>query len=161
MPVFLKKLDKIMDEIEIKSVGYTTIAIALIMFANVVLRNVFKKGLVWGNELSSYLSIFAVFMAVSAGFKHNSHIGVDAFVRILPKKAQKLLEIIAKICSLVFCVLISYLSVRMVIAQFKQVSPVLKIPFSVLYGIMVVGMIMASIRIIMEIIKIIRKVEVM
>lgn len=153
MPLFLEKLDKVMDKIECYCVGYATIIMTLIMFINVVLRNFFHSGLVWGNELSSYLNILAVFVVISAGFKHGSHVGVDAFVRILPKKIKKAVNIVTKICILIFCVLVSYLSIKMVIAQTNQVSPVLNIPLSLIYGFMVIGMIMSSIRVIMEIVK--------
>ena len=50
------------------------------MFANVVLRNFFQSGLTWGNEISSYLNMLAVFVAAGAGFKYGSHVGVSVVV---------------------------------------------------------------------------------
>lgn len=156
---FLEKLDKVMDKIERNVVGYATVFLTLIMVVNVVMRNITHTGLVWANELSSYLNILAVYFAISAGFKYGDHVGVDAFVRLLPNKLKDTASIVSHTCSLVFCGIISYLAIRMVIAQANQVSPVLNIPFSILYGIMVIGMIMSAIRIIMEIVKVFKKPE--
>lgn len=155
----LGKLDKAMEKIERNIVGYATVIFTAIMFINVVMRNVTRTGLVWSNELSSYLNILAVFFVISAGFKHGDHVGVDAFVRLLPEKLQDPMAIISNLISLFFCGMISYLASRLVVLQVGQASPVLSIPFSVLYGIMVVGMIFSCVRIILNIAKIIKRPE--
>ena len=160
MPSFLEKLDKGMDIVERNIVGYATLIMVLILFTNVVLRNFFQSGLVWGNELSSYLNILAVYIAVSAGFKYGSHVGVSVVVDyVVPKKFRKAAAIFTKLIVLLFCALVAYLAVRMSMAQVAsgQVSPVLNFPLWIIYGIVVLGMSMASIRVIMEIIKIIYK----
>jgi len=157
MPSFLKKLDKGMDIVERNVVGYATLVMVGILFINVVLRNFFESGLVWGNELSSYLNILAVYIAISAGFKFGSHVGVSVVVDyVVPKKLRKAVSILTQMIILVFCGLVAYLAVRMTAAQLDsgQTSPVLSFPLWVIYGIVVVGMTMSSIRIVMEIIKI-------
>lgn len=156
MPNFLKKLDHVMDILERNIVGYATILIAIIMFINVVLRNFFQSGLVWGNELSSYLNILAVFVAASAGFKSGAHVGVSVVVDfVVPKPLQKTATLITHLCVLAFLGLTSFLGVRMAVKQFiqHQVSPVLKFPIGALYVIAAVGLIASLIRVVMEIIK--------
>ena len=160
MPSFLEKLDKGMDVVERNIVGYATLIMVIILFINVVLRNFFHSGLVWGNEISSYLNILAVYIAVSAGFKYGSHVGVSVVVDyVVPKKLRKPVSILTQLIILFFCGLVAYLAIRMSTAQFVsgQVSPVLKVPLWIIYGIVVLGMTMASIRVIMEIIKILYK----
>ena len=162
MPSFLVKLDKGMDIVERSIVGYATLIMVAILFINVVLRNFFQDGLVWGNELSSYLNILAVYFAVSAGFKYGSHVGVSVFVDfVVPKKLRKPVSILTQLIILSFSVLVAYLAVRMSHAQLVsgQKSPVLDFPLWIIYGIVVGGMIMSSIRVIMEIVKIIYKDE--
>jgi TRAP-type C4-dicarboxylate transport system permease small subunit len=157
MPGFLKKLDKVMDAIEQNCVGVATIIMVAVMFINVVLRNLFQNSLVWGNEVSSYLNIFAVYIAVSAGFKYGTHVGVSAFVDfVVPKKLRKPVAILTQLIILVFTVIIAWLAIRMSLAQYNsgQVSPVLKFPIWAVYGFVVLGMIGSVIRIIMEIVKI-------
>ena len=155
MPKFLQKLDAIMERIEKNIVGYATIIMALLVFMNVVLRNTAKFSFPWVNEVASYLNILAVFIAVSAGFKYGSHVGVEAVVGLFKGKTRIILDIIAKALCLVFCAFIAFEGVRMVLAQMAsgQVSAVLKIPIWIIYFFIVVGMIMSVIRLIMEMIK--------
>jgi len=162
MPLIIEKIDKVMDTVERNCVGFATLGMVAIIFTNVVMRNFFHSGLVWGNELTSYLNIFAVYIAISAGFKYGSHVGVSVFVDfVLPKKIRKSVSVITQFIILLFCMLVSYLAVKMSMAQFAsgQVSPVLTVPLWIIYGIVVIGMIMSSLRIIMVIIKIINKRE--
>lgn len=157
MPRLLKKLDKLMDIMEEKCVGIATLVMVLVMFINVVLRNVFQTSLVWGNEISSYLNIFAVYIAISAGFKLGTHVGVSVVVDyVIPKKLRKSVAILTQLLILTFTVLVGWLAIRMSIAQYYtgQVSPVLKFPLWGVYVFVVIGMIGSSIRIIMEICKI-------
>ncbi len=160
MPSFLEKIDHGMDAIEKNVVGYATLLMVAIIFINVVLRNFFHSGLVWGNELSSYLNILAVYFAVSAGFKYGSHVGVSVVVDyVVPKKLRKGVSVLTQLIILFFTVLVAFLAVRMTSTQMSsgQVSPVLEISLWIIYGIVVLGMIFSCIRVSMEIIKIIYK----
>lgn len=156
MPNYLKKLDHIMDILERNITGYATLAVAIIMFINVVLRNFFHSGLVWGNEISSYLNILTVFVAASAGFKSGAHVGVSVVVDfVVPKNLHKTAALITNLCVLAFLGLVTFLGVRMAAKQFiqHQLSPVLNVPIGALYVIAAVGMAASFIRVVMEIIK--------
>lgn len=156
MPNCLKKLDHVMDLIERYVTGYATLAVAVILFINVVLRNFFQSGLVWGNEISSYLNILAVFFATSAGFKSGAHVGVSAFVDyVVPKSLRKPTAVVTYLLVLAFLALASVLGVRMAVKQFaqQQVSPVLHFPIGGLYVIAALGLIASFIRVVMEIVK--------
>jgi TRAP-type C4-dicarboxylate transport system permease small subunit len=59
----------------------------------------------------------------------------------------------------VFSVLISYLAVKMAIIQSKQLSPVLHIHLSIVYGFIVAGMVMSFLRIVMQLIKTIKGID--
>ncbi|MDF3000639.1 MAG: TRAP-type C4-dicarboxylate transport system, small permease component [Bacillota bacterium] len=158
MSSFIKKVDHRLEIFEKNVVGYATIAMVLIMFINVVLRNFFQSGLVWGNEVSSYLNILAVYIAVSAGFKYGSHVGISVVVDyVIPRKLRKGTSVLTNLISLSFCILILYMGCRMMSAQMAsgQSSPVISLPLWVVYGFLTLGMLLSAIRIIMEIIKII------
>lgn len=158
MSSLIKKVDRGLEVFEKNVVGYATIAMVLIMFMNVVLRNFFHSGLVWGNEVSSYLNILAVYIAVSAGFKYGSHVGISVVVDyVIPQKLRKGTSVLTNLISLSFCILILYMGGRMMSAQMAsgQSSPVVSLPLWVVYGFLTLGMLLSAIRIIMEIIKII------
>ena len=156
MPGFLKKIDRFLDLCEANIVGFATILMAAIMFVNVVLRNVFHSGLPWGNEVSSYLNILTVCVAIGAGFKFGDHVGVSVFVDyVIPKKLRKGTATITELCVIVFAMLVCYQSASMALLQFKQnqVSPVLQMPIGILYSLLAIGMLTACIRVIMNVVK--------
>jgi C4-dicarboxylate transporter DctQ subunit len=160
MSSILKKVDHGLDIIERNCVGYATIIMVAVMFVNVVLRNFFQSGLVWGNELSSYLNIFAVYIAVSAGFKYGSHVGISVVVDYLvPKVLKKWTAVLSNLISFTFCLLIIYLGIRMVNAQMAtgQCSPVLSVPLWVIYSFLAFGIFLSAIRLLIIIIGIIIK----
>lgn len=156
MPNYLKKLDHAMEIIERNISGYATLAIAVILFVNVVLRSFFHSGLVWGNELSSYLNILSVYAILGIGFKYGAHVGVSAFVDyVVPQPLKKFFTLLTNLCILAFLGVTFYQSIRMAGKQFgqNQVSPVLNIPIGGIYIIVAVGIAFAVIRVIMEIVK--------
>jgi C4-dicarboxylate transporter DctQ subunit len=159
MPSSLAKLDKILETIESNVVGYATIFMVIILFVNVVLRNFFHSGLVWGNELSSYLNILAVYFAVSAGFKYGSHVGVSAFVDfVIPKKLRKGTAVFTRLITFAFCAFVLIFAYRMSAVQFAngQVSPAMSFPLGAVYAILFAGMLFSCLRLIMEIVKLVK-----
>ncbi|MFC4701666.1 TRAP transporter small permease subunit [Glaciecola siphonariae] len=89
----LEKTCKVIDSINSalgKTVSYATFAMALVMFAIVVLRYGFNVGWIAMQESVMYLHA-AVFLLGSAfTFQHNGHVRVDVFYRRFSerKKAQ-------------------------------------------------------------------------
>ncbi len=157
MPSFLKKLDGAMEFVERNVVGWATLVMVAILFINVVLRNFFHSGLVWGNELSSYLNILAVYIGISTGFKYGSHVGVSVIVDyVVPKKVRKPVAVLTEIITLIFCALVGYFAMMMCMKQMStgQVSPVMKFPLWVVYAFIVAGMVMSCVRQIMEVCKV-------
>lgn len=158
MSSFIRKLDHGLELVEQNVVGWATIAMVAILFINVVLRNFFQSGLVWGNEISSYLNILAVYIVISAGFKYGSHVGISVVVDYLvPKKLRKGTAVLTNLISLTFCIFIIYMGARMSMIQIGtgQGSPVINFPLWVIFAFMTVGMLLSAIRLIMIIIKII------
>jgi C4-dicarboxylate transporter DctQ subunit len=159
MPSAPEKFDKVLETIERNIVGYATILLVIILFVNVVLRNFFHSGLVWGNELSSYLNIVAVYFAVSAGFKYGSHVGVSAFVDyVVPKALRKGTAVLTHLVTIVFCATVCFFAYRMSAAQFAngQVSPVMSFPMGVIYAVLLIGMLMSCFRLVLEIVKLVK-----
>ena len=161
MPSLIKKLDKIMDTIEIYCIGISTCLLGLVLLVNVILRNVFESGLPWANELSGYLNIFAVYIAVAAGFKYGDHVGVEAVVSIFKPNIRRHLDCIQNLLCIAFCGFVAVYSFKIAQNAFitDQVSSMLKIPMWIIYSFLLIGMIGSIIRLIMNIVKIYYKEE--
>jgi C4-dicarboxylate transporter DctQ subunit len=84
------------------------VATTLLVFAEVIARFVFNTGITWVQEATLHLSAWMVLFGASYGVKVGSHIGVDAFVRLLPRATRRIVSLIAVAGCLVYCGLFAY-----------------------------------------------------
>jgi C4-dicarboxylate transporter DctQ subunit len=64
----------------------------------VVARYVFNTGAVWALELTTFFFAWLVLLGISYGVRIGAHLGVDAFVRMLPPRWERALVIFAGLC---------------------------------------------------------------
>lgn len=151
----LDKIDKVLEFFEKHLTAIALIAFTIIIFCNVVGRYVFLNAITWAEELSRYLNIYLVFIALSAGIKSDSHIGVDAVETLLiPKRFHRYMDILRFAITLVFLLVTTYLSfnLAMQIKSLRQTSPAMQISMAIPYFALPIGLGMASVRTIMRII---------
>ncbi len=93
-------------------------------------RFVLHIGMGWTDEVARYVSIYAVFIGASLGVYKSAHIGVDVFVRILPKNMTKTMSIITFALSGIFCGTIAWtgMSFFLRLQASHQVSTALRFP---------------------------------
>jgi TRAP-type C4-dicarboxylate transport system permease small subunit len=65
--------------------GIACAGVIFLTFINVVARFVFNSPIGWGEEVTLGLFIWMVFIGMSSSIKEDGHIGVDYFVRKMPK----------------------------------------------------------------------------
>jgi C4-dicarboxylate transporter DctQ subunit len=150
------RIDCTFEFIEKYLTGFALIAFTIIIFANVIGRYVFLKGFTWAEEASRFLNIWLVFIAISAGLKYKSHIGIDAFVQLaIPIKYHRAIGVLINIVVLIFSILIGYQGFGLVskVGRMKQASAALQIPMAIPYAAIPVGMTMLAVRAILEILK--------
>ena len=57
------------------------VAMTLLMFSNAVMRYVFDSSIVWSEEVIRVFFVLAMFIAITAGFVRNEHIGFDSLAK--------------------------------------------------------------------------------
>jgi TRAP-type C4-dicarboxylate transport system permease small subunit len=119
----------------------------VIIFGQVFMRYVLGSSLIWSEELARYLFIWMIFIGVSYGVKKQKHIAVDALMLVFKDRGKLILSIIGDLGFLVFCFIISYFSIG-VVMKVTRLSPALEIPLGWIYAAPVVGFILSAIRII-------------
>ncbi len=121
---------------------------SLIIFAQVVMRYVFKSSLTWSEELARYLFVWLVYFSVAYTAKKEAHIRIDAAINIYPKGMRPYIEILSEVIVLAFSVFIAFTSVTVFqkISASGQVSPALHIPMQFVYAAPLVGFVLTSIR---------------
>ncbi|MGH8677472.1 MAG: TRAP transporter small permease [Burkholderiales bacterium] len=124
------------------------VVMTLLVFIEVILRFGFDTGLQWSEELTLYMSAWLVLFGASYGVKIGSHIGVDAFVNLLPSKGRRVAGLVSVALCLVYCVLFlmgswQYLDV-LVLADIEMED--LPIPRWIAQSILFVGFVMLAMR---------------
>lgn len=105
----------------------------VLIFIQIISRVILSSSFAWTDEVARYLMIWLTFLAASVGFKHGAHIGVEVFVRNLPKTLKIILQIIAALASFVFFVIMISMGWEIISVSMKQTSPALNIPMGYVY----------------------------
>lgn len=80
----------------------------LLVFVEVIMRFGFNSGILWAEELTLYIAAWFVLFGASYGIKVGAHIGVDAFLKLLPGKPRKFVAILSVLLCCVYCGLFLY-----------------------------------------------------
>ena len=126
----VKKMDDLIMRVEQKILALLLFVMMCAIFWAVLDRFIFKSGQVWLEEFSRYVSVWAAFIGAGLGVKKGAHIGIEAFVQILPPRIKKLADLFVSLVGALFAgsvVVISF-SLLEKLMMMKQLSPALRIP---------------------------------
>ena len=154
----MKWIKKLADNFEGYCCAVMLAVMSVVVFMQVVFRFLIKSSLPWSEELSRYLLVYITYFGCAYGIKTGAHLGVEAFVLILPKTLQKLLNIVAQLGGLAVCLLIMKFGADIVMAQMQsgQLSPAMRLPMWTIYSAIPLGMAFCVIRYAIETVKAVR-----
>jgi C4-dicarboxylate transporter DctQ subunit len=137
----VKKIDKILEPIERLMITLLLAAMVIIVFWAVINRFILKVPLAWSEEISKYLSIWAAFFGASLGVKRRAHIGVEAFVGMLPKTLHKYVSFLTTAICFIFGIALAYIGFGFCakLAATGQLSPAMRIPIMWAYAAVPAG----------------------
>ena len=149
----MKVVKKIADNFEGYCCAVMLAVMSVVVFLQVIFRFVIKASLPWSEELSRYLLVYITYFGCAYGIKTGAHLGVEAFVLILPKTVQKAINVLVQIGGLVVCVLILKFGADIVFSQMQsgQLSPAMRLPMWTIYSAIPIGMAFCVIRYAVEI----------
>ncbi len=101
-------LIRILNKAEEAILSILLISMTLLVFVEVVMRFGFGTGFMWGQELTLHISAWFVLFGASYGLKVGAHIGVDAFVKLLPPPIHRIASLIAVTGAIAYCGLFLY-----------------------------------------------------
>lgn len=82
--------------------------ITIITFVQVVARYGFSTGFQGALELTRILFAWIILFGMSYGVRANIHLGVDAFIRLLPRPLFRVVAVFGAVCVLLYAVLLLY-----------------------------------------------------
>jgi len=95
-----------LEHLEEGLIVFLMAAMTLITFMQVVARYVFNYSFVWALEVTGVMFAWLIFAGMSYGVRVGAHIGVDAVVRNLGAKAQRVVGSIAAVLCIVYAVIV-------------------------------------------------------
>ncbi|MEH7344238.1 TRAP transporter small permease [Bacillus sp. JJ1532] len=90
-----------------------------ISFYGVIMRYIFNSPVHWIEEIFALTLVWAIFIGFSTALKNNNHIALDLLYSILPKKIQRILDLIGYLIGIMFSIFFIYYGFLMVIEAYK------------------------------------------
>jgi TRAP-type transport system small permease protein len=104
-----------------------------IVFANVVARYYLSASLAWSEELARFMLIWLVFLGAILAYVDNEHLGLDLFVKKMPKKAALALACVTDLLVLYALWLVLWGGYLMTVDSWEWNAPATDIPFGYTY----------------------------
>lgn len=109
----------------------------LLTFLGVVWRRAFGAPFTWLEEVQLACMVWIVFAAAGAAFRYGNHVAIEMIVDLMPEKIQKAFTVFI---SAVVVAVISYLFIQSIgfiqlFVNSGRTTPMLKIPYALIYGI--------------------------
>ena len=101
-------LGKMINRLEESFLCLLLVSMTLLVFAEVIARFGFNAGIHWAQEVTLTMSAWFVLFGASYGVKVGSHIGVDVFVKMLPRHIHRGVTMFAIALCLFYCCLFLY-----------------------------------------------------
>ncbi len=107
----LRRLDDGIARVEDLFLALATALLGVLLFANVLLRYVFRSPFAWMEEGVVMVFVWLVFVGVSAAFRSHQHLRIDVLVRFLDARWAALVGSVAVVVTFVilgFLVMLGY-----------------------------------------------------
>lgn len=154
----MKQLDAVIRKIEEIITIFCFSAMSIITLVAVFFRYVLNSPITWSEEAARYLMVWGICIGISIATEKKAHLGIDVFVSFAPPKARRCLEIVSGILLTLVYIMVLALSVLFVSSAMKlgNVTPLLRIPFWMVYLALPIGFGLSVIRSIQVLVKIIQ-----
>lgn len=140
----IKKLIDGLAKIETALASLILIILIGSTFFGVIMRYLFSAPFTWEEELQLACMVWISFLAAPVAFHTKSHVAIEIVVDMLPQKAQKIMSVV--ILALVYGILIYFLlhcfDFLNVMARTGRATPILKIPYTFVYSVAPVSLVL-------------------
>lgn len=118
--------------IDVMSVVLLT-TIFVLGIAQVVWRWILNDPIVWSEELIQLIYVWICYLGWAIAERKDSHIRITAIHNMLPKSAQKWVQIFCHILCIIFSVLMVWYGIRLAGAGAKRTAVSIKLNYAIVY----------------------------
>ncbi|MFW5993942.1 MAG: TRAP transporter small permease [Halanaerobiaceae bacterium] len=151
----IRKINAGMKKLEEFIVGYGTIALAFLLIANVIDRNLFGSKLYFVDEVNTFIIIYITFVGTSYAARNGRHIRMSALSDLVPKKFEKLMMYIMTLGTFIFIGWTTWIVSKYVLDLFSsgRQSSLLQVPLWSIWIIAPIGLGLTTIHYFMAFLK--------
>jgi TRAP-type C4-dicarboxylate transport system permease small subunit len=131
------------------------IAACAILSYSVLIRALFNSPTYWQDEASVFLLVGVTFMTSAFVQSQRGHIGIEAFVGLLPPRVNRLRLLLVDIASFLFCAFFAWKSWTLTHEAWvdgQVTDSIWAPPLAIPYGLMALGMTLLSVQILLQIV---------
>ena len=103
--------------------GVVLIAMVVVATLQIVLRNFFDMGIIWGDPLLRVMLLWLALLGALAASHDNKHIAIDVLSKFTPRAALPWVRAATSLFTAVVCALVSYHSIRFVADDYHYRTP--------------------------------------
>ena len=100
--------------------AWSSLALALVMSGNVLLRYVFHTGTVWSQELEWHLMAPICLFGMSYALRHGEHVRVDVMFAGFSQRTKDFIEFISALLLMAICLIVIWLSISYVMQSWAN-----------------------------------------
>ena len=114
-------------------------AMAGLVFANVVSRYVFGDSLNWSEEIARYLMIWVTYVGAGLAMREGQHVAIEYAQTLLPRALQPWVRGFVAASILIFLAILTVVGVQFSEFAWRQRSPVMQWPMGAVYLAIPIG----------------------
>lgn len=129
---------KILCNLDLFIASVAMVILTLVTAAGVFMRYVAKNPILWQEEVQAFCQIWMIFLGASVAFRTGSIVAIEMLVESLPEKAQKIVGYVVDVIVLfvlAFLMVKSQAYITQVFGRSGRPTPILRIPYTLIYGI--------------------------
>ena len=158
----MAKLWNIIQRISYAVAAFCMFAVILLIFINVLCRDVFSFSISWSEEMTRYMFIGTLFFTLNIMVSQNAALRVDILDNFIHNQRSKhILNLITYVLTVVALLVFTLSGVMLVQAGLTSVSPSMHIPMWIIYAMMPLGYFLALIEVLRKIATEIRAIRVL
>jgi TRAP-type transport system small permease protein len=114
-------------------------AMALIVFANVVLRYLTNASIEWGEEVSRHMMIWLTFLGSGIVLRYGGHIAIENMQDALPTTLARVVRALVALLLIAFFMMLMWTGFAYTQRAMMQLTASTQIPFGYIYAAIPVG----------------------
>jgi len=116
----LLRLGRAIATVESALVVFLLGIMTLLGFTQVVLRNFFSSGILWGDTFLRHLVLWVAFLGASLAVRERKHLNIDVLTRLMSERGKKLARLATDVFAGVVCVVFLKASLTFLQNEIRQ-----------------------------------------